>query len=71
MTTSRFRVDARDRENRSLEAARRALRLPRRKPTDADRPFGSTFGGRKHPVIPGQLALGEEHVDRQDQQAAA
>jgi hypothetical protein len=38
-----------------VKKALQALRLPKRKPTDADRPPPSTFPGRKAKVLPGQL----------------
>ena len=38
-----------------LRKAKRALALPRRRPTDGDRPRLSTFPGPKPKLLPGQL----------------
>jgi hypothetical protein len=54
---SRSSRDPRDRSNPGLAEARRLLRLPRRKPTDADRPPVSPAPGRKINPLPGQLDL--------------
>jgi hypothetical protein len=40
-----------------MREATRALALPKRKPTDADRPPVSTLPGPRAQVLPGQLDL--------------
>jgi hypothetical protein len=56
MTTLRS-SDPRDRISPGLAQALRALRLPRRKPTDGDRPPIKPARGRKITPISGQLDL--------------
>ena len=40
-----------------MREALRAYKLPRRKPTDEDRPLPSTFLGKKTKPLPGQTDL--------------
>jgi hypothetical protein len=40
-----------------MRDALRASKLPKRKPTDDDRPPPSTFGGKKPKLLPGQTDL--------------
>ena len=47
-------------QHQALTEALRAHKLPRRAPTEADRPPMSTLGGRKVNVLPGQLELGDD-----------
>jgi hypothetical protein len=49
--------DPRDRSNPGLAETLRLLKLPRHKPTDADRPPPSPAPGRKIEPLPGQLDL--------------
>jgi hypothetical protein len=56
---SRSSRDARDRVNGGHLDALRALKLEKRRPTDADRPRPSTFPGRNAERIPGQLRIGQ------------
>jgi hypothetical protein len=48
-----------EKPNRSLTEALRAARLPKRKPTEDDRPPPRPFPGRKSRFIPGQLTFNE------------
>jgi hypothetical protein len=43
-----------------IAAARRALKLEKRKPNDDDRPPPSKFPGPKRKPLPGQMTLGED-----------
>ena len=54
---SRSSGDPRDRANPALAETRRLLKLPRRRPTDDDRPAVRPALGRKVQPIPGQLEL--------------
>jgi hypothetical protein len=55
-----------------MREAKRALALPKRKPTDADRPPTSTFTGPRARVLPGQLDLfGNESPSRHYDERAA
>ncbi len=62
--------DARS-QHPALAATLRALRLDRRKPTEADRPPASTFPGRKATVLPGQLELADDAEPEPESERAA
>ena len=47
-------------QHSALTAALQAHKLPKRAPTEADRPPTSTLPGRKVKVLPGQLELDAE-----------
>jgi hypothetical protein len=47
-----------------VRVAARALGLEKRRPTEADIPPPSTFGGRPPAFIPGQLSLTETAADQ-------
>ena len=55
--SSRSSGDPRDRVNLAVAETRQLLKLPRRRPTDADRPLVTPAPGRKIKPLPGQLDL--------------
>lgn len=55
---SRFKRDPRD-PSPAVEEALRLYKLPRRKPTDADRPPLRPWAGPKIKPLPGQLQIEE------------
>jgi hypothetical protein len=63
MTRSRSRNGAHHKQHPALTETLRLLGLPKRKPTDADRPPVSTLPGRKVKPLPGQLELGQDEPE--------
>jgi hypothetical protein len=62
------RSSGREWQHPALTEAIRIAKLPKRKPSEDDRPRPSTFSGLRPKLIPGQLALG--HAERENDAAA-